>query len=287
MNKFKMLVYPAFLLAAALSLLSAAHGFLPFGAELAVYVCSAVLMVLAAVCVYQDIRAKIWKNLKRKIEMNELTNRVYKDYGYRILTTTLPSTAVNLAYTIYNSIIGILNRSPWFITLAFYYGLLCSMRLVAVRAKTSADRMENRKKAFETEYSVLKRDGILFLPMAVVLSGMIRLTISDHTISGSTEIAAITIAAYTFYKIIISAVNVVKVRKIKSPILKSIRNIGFADALVSLISLQNILILSFDSEKKRMFQGVMNAALGLAVCLIIAGMGIHMIRTAIEHENKG
>ena len=74
--------------------------------------------------------------------------------------------------------------------MAVYYALLCGMRFLAVREKNRADRMENRERALNLERSVLKKDGILLLCMTVALSGMIRLTISDNTISASTDIMA-------------------------------------------------------------------------------------------------
>ena len=72
----------------------------------------------------------------------------------------------------------------------------------------------------------------------------------------------------------------IRVRKMKSPILISIRNIGFTDALVSVISLQNVLILSFEKEDKGQFLEIMNAGVGLVVCVIIVVMGIRMILMA-------
>lgn len=279
----RIILYLACVIAAAGTMAENVYDVLPPAAENGLYVCAAVLLVLAGICACYDLRARVWKNLLARIDSNAVTSRIYRDYSYRTLVTTLPSLAVNLAYTVYNGVFGILNRSAWFITMAVYYALLCGMRFLAVREKNRADRMENRERALNLERSVLKKDGILLLCMTVALSGMIRLTISDNTISASTDIMAITIAAYTFYKFIQAGINMIRVRKMKSPILISIRNIGFTDALVSVISLQNVLILSFEKEDKGQFLEIMNAGVGMVVCVIIVVMGIRMILMARDY----
>ncbi len=52
------------------------------------------------------------------------------------------------------------------------------------------------------------------------------------------EIPALTIAAYTTYKITAASINIVKTRKGKHLSVKILRNVNFVDALVSVLSLQ-------------------------------------------------
>jgi len=62
-----------------------------------------------------------------------------------------------------------------------------------------------------------------------------------------------------------------------SLLLRMIRNIGYADALVSLVSLQTAMFVSFgDGTDTR----TMNLLTGGVVCLMILLMGIYMIRLA-------
>ena len=83
-------------------------------------------------------------------------------------------------------------------------------------------------------------------------------------------------AMYTFYKAIIAVVNIVKVRKLQSPLLVTIRNIGYADALVSVLSLQTAMFVSF-GENSDVDPGVMNGITGTCVCIMILAIGIYMI----------
>lgn len=72
--------------------------------------------------------------------------------------------------------------------------------------------------------------------------------------------------AYTFYKITMAVVNMVKVRKTKSPILITIRNIGAADALVSMLTLQAAMFASFQDKNSlntNQINGAVTAGCGL------------------------
>lgn len=137
----------------------------------------------------------------------------------------------------------------------------------------------------EKEISVIKTDGILLLVLNLALSGVVLLTIAQDTAKRYSEIMVISIAAYTFYKIIMAVVNMIKVRKTKSPILITIRNIGTADALVSLLTLQATMLSSFQNESS-LDRNQMNAITGLAVCILIAILGISMIRYAFVQEKE-
>jgi len=65
-----------------------------------------------------------------------------------------------------------------------------------------------------------------------------------------------------------------------------IRNIGYADAMVSLVSLQAAMLVSFGDDMDTRW---MNLLTGGVVCLIILSMGIYMVRSAVRqlaHEEK-
>ena len=93
----------------------------------------------------------------------------------------------------------------------------------------------------------------------------------------------ISIAAYTFYKITMAVIHMIKVRKMQSPILITIRNIGVADALVSMLTLQATMLASF-REKSSMDANRMNGITGLAVCVLIAALGVSMIYDASRRK---
>lgn len=125
--------------------------------------------------------------------------------------------------------------------------------------------------------------GILLLALNFALTGVILLTIAQDTARRYSEIVVISIATYTFYKIIMAVVNMVKVRKTQSPILITIRNIGVADTLVSMLTLQATMLASFQG-KGGLDANRMNAVTGMVVCVLILALGVSMIRYAFKNQ---
>ncbi len=121
--------------------------------------------------------------------------------------------------------------------------------------------------------------------MILALSGVVLLTIEKGRAKAYSEIMAISIAAYTFYKTTMAVINMVKVRKMQSPILITIRNIGVADALVSILTLQTTMLASFQNTSN-LDVNRMNALTGMAVCILIALLGISMIYYASKRKES-
>ena len=287
MKKFMihLLVYISTAAAAVLSIIQAGKQILPWIAGIVVYVLAAVLLTLSCVFFYHDLRENVIKKILEVIKKNPLGERFLADYTFRTILTTLPAFLINVAYTVYNGVIGIMNQSVWFITMAVYYSLLGIMRYRAVSTGRKISRLDDREQIRKKELSVIKTDGILLLVLNLALSGVVLLTIAQDTAKRYSEIMVISIAAYTFYKITMAVVNMVKVRKRKSPILITIRNIGAADALVSMLTLQAAMFASFQ-DKNSLNTNQMNAITGLTVCILISILGISMIWYAWKKKKE-
>ena len=79
-------------------------------------------------------------------------------------------------------------------------------------------------------------------------------------------------------------------RKEKSILLVTLRNISYADALVSILSLQTAMFAAFGQNSGRMIP-ITNALTGAGVCLMIFALGIYMVHKSKntlnrEKENK-
>ena len=108
---------------------------------------------------------------------------------------------------------------------------------------------------------------------AVVLAGAAVLLVNSEGGKSYPGYAIYAVAAYTFYKIIMSTIQVLKVGKRKSPLLTITRRIGYIDACVSILTLQTAMFASFASGQED-FMLMMNAATGAVVCMMVLGLGI-------------
>lgn len=125
----------------------------------------------------------------------------------------------------------------------------------------------------------------MLIVMSFVLSGVVYLSVTNTVAVKHQEIIMITIATYTFYKVVLAIVNTVKIRKENSLLLSTIRNIGCADAAVSMLSLQRSMLVSFgEMERSKIY--IMNALTGAGVLIIILAFGISMIIKSSKKTTK-
>lgn len=187
----------------------------------------------------------------------------------RIFKTALLSLSINLVYGIYHGIIGLTSHSWWFITLCAYYTILSVMRFTVLLAGKKSHGNFIKKLA-----------GFMLIILSVVLSGSVLLSaIKDRGIVYH-EITMIAIATYTFTKMTLGIVNLVKSKKNSSPTVKTLRNISFADAFVSIFALQRSMLVSFpgmEINEIRLF----NILTGTAVCIIVFILGLNLIEGRI------
>ena len=280
----RFILYLAAIGFSVLSVIQSQDNLLPKIVGILVYVLAAILLTGAFICLYKDLRNGIIEKFLTTVKKNSFGAHFLEDYRFRTILTTMPSFMINVAYTIYNGVIGIMNQSSWFITMAVYYSLLGIMRYCAVHTERKISRLEDHELIRKKELAVIKTDGILLLLLNLALSGVVLLTIAEGTAKAYSDIMAISIAAYTFYKIIMAVIHMVKVRKMESPILITIRNIGVADALVSMLTLQMTMLVSFQGTDS-LDMNRMNGITGLAVCLLISALGISMIYYAFKRRS--
>lgn len=169
--------------------------------------------------------------------------------------------SINGIYAVSNCVLGFLTPSLWFVTVGAYYILLAVMRFSVLKITKSTKDRDIR--AFSRKVT-----GILFVVMAAFLLGMVILSAVKERGSQFHEIVMITIALYTFVKITFAIMGMAK-RKTDTPL----RYIAFADALVSVCSLQRSMLVSFPGMQPQDIQ-LMNILTGSAVTLLIVWMGI-------------
>ena len=189
---------------------------------------------------------------------------------FKFLADTRTTLLFNFAFAVGHCALGFAWHSWWYITLGSYYALLSIMRFssLQVKRKSKGDR--------ELEKFVKRITGILFLLLSLCLIGVVILSAVESKGTKHNQIVMITIALYAFTKVTLAIINLVKSKKSLSPVTKTLRNISFADAFVSVFSLQRSMLVTFEgmtSENIILF----NILTGSAVCILIFLLGINLI----------
>ena len=200
---------------------------------------------------------------------------------YRIILSATIAFTFNLLYAIYHCVLGVLNISFWFITMCAFYGILATIRFSAVLCECNHYKLPSD----DTDLFVMKFTGILLVILGIVLATINYVSLSQNIATKHEEIIMITIATYTFYKITMAIVKAVKQHKNPSPLLKTIRSIGYAEVSASILTLQRSMLVSFGSMDSRQMR-FLNAMAGAVVCVFILILGLSMIVKSRRKEQE-
>jgi len=153
--------------------------------------------------------------------------------------------------------------SWWMLTIGTYYIVLSTMRIAVLKTKSSGK-------------SIQRISGIMLVCMTIPLAGTVVLaSIKDRGIHYH-EIVMIAIAVFAFTKITLASVNLAKSRKSNAEKVRTLRNISFADAFVSIFSLQRSMLVSFEGVTVAGIR-IMNIATGSGVCVIVFALGVNLL----------
>ena len=165
-------------------------------------------------------------------------SRWRKDPDFRTLVNSSGSLLITAVFALYNGWLGIVHASGWHGGICVYYLLLLLLRGMILRSEFPGSRKAgmHRKGAF-----ILY--GLLFFLLNLCLIAPFALMVKQQKPVSMTLIPAIIMAAYTVYKVSMAAVNLKRKRRSADPLIRLLRTINFADALVSIVTLQNTLIM--------------------------------------------
>lgn len=245
------------------------------------YALYAISAILLGYCIYASV-GPCRRLVYSVIHSNKLTERLVRDYGFRTAAFLGVSLAINAGYAVLQGVLGIIMHSYWYGLFAGYYIVLSVMRGVVLWQDVRSDRREDRARAKLKTF--LACGGMLIILSVAFASLAGYLIISDRP-SNYGVYGAIMMAAYTFYKITVSAINAVKVKKFGDYGLQSLRNINFADALVSIFALQMAMVATFGgADDGGMY--ILNIFVGAFVFIATFALGIFMIVRAATRLNK-
>ena len=187
-----------------------------------------------------------------------------------IIKCPYTSLAFNFVYALSNCFIGSITHSWWFITVGAYYFVLTITRYSVLQIKRKA------KGNLKTEFFARRITGILLIILSLCIVGITVLSTIKDNGTAFNEIIMISIATYTFTKISIAIVGMVKAKYSASPVAKTLRNISLSDACVSIYTMQRSMLVSFPrmEEDKILF---LNILTGTVVWGIVLFLGINLI----------
>ena len=196
------------------------------------------------------------------------------DLAFRGSVSICQGMMVNFLYVVFRIFVGIRYASLWFLTMAIYYLMLSIMRLSLI--------LSYRNRGVKSELHCYRRTAWLLFLLNMPMGGMIVLMVLTDSGYSYPGYVIYLSAMYTFYTIILAIVNLVKFRKLGSPILSAAKILNFVAALMSLLGLQTAMISQFSTEGedlRRMMNALTGGGVWFSVILIAVYMLLHRRKT--------
>ena len=180
---------------------------------------------------------------------------------------------MTLFFALYNGYLGLRLSSLWYGTICVYYILLTILRgSIIIGAKWIARR--EAREAARNRVSLAISFLLLILNISLIVP--ISILVRQQKPVEMTLNPAIAMAAYTTYKVIMASVNL-RTRKVSADsMVWLLRTISFIDALVSILTLQNTLIMVI-SNGEDMSMLPLTAMTGAIVWIVVLILSLHAI----------
>lgn len=204
---------------------------------------------------------------------SKFVNKYVNDIYFRTMLLSTFSMIIGVIFVGYNAITGIIYKSVWNGSIAVYYFLL-----LCIRCYILANELKIHKNNFTEDEVALKRakvfriEGVLLVCLDIALIMPVTLLALFQRNINLPMWVAIGNAVYTFYKVIICIIGFSKTRKNNILSIKGLKNLNLTDALVSLLSLESTMIITFSdgTEPSMMILISMSAFVVLLIGVLTA-----------------
>lgn len=225
---------------------------------------------------------KQYRQIRQKIYDNPLGNRYMTDKAFRTSVSLYRSLGINLLYVGINVLSWYLYRSWWFVVLACYYVILSLMRFLLVR-------YVRRKPIGSSVLDEWRRSRVcayILLTVNLFLSGAVLMILYQNRGCDYHGVMIYVMAAYTFYITIHAIVDIIRYRKLGSPVMTTAKVVSLSAALVSMLSLETAMFSQFGGDMTPENQRIMIAFTGAGVSAIVITMSVLLIARATREIRR-
>ena len=229
---------------------------------------------------------KQYSTIKQKIYDNPLGNRYMTDRAFRTGLSLSVSLLISMLYVGINLWSWHMLHSWWFMVLAVYYVIMAVMRYLLVRyvriQKIGTDILSEWKRSRICAY--------ILLLINLSLSGAVLMILYQHRGYDYPGMMIYVMAMYTFYALTMSIVDIVKYRKMGSPIMSTAKIVSLSAALVSMLNLETAMFAQFGTDMAQQDQNLMIMLTGAGISITVITLSVMLIAKAtieIRREKYG
>lgn len=216
---------------------------------------------------------RLIKSLKRFKAENKYARRWQDDPRLRVNISLYGSLMWNTAYALLQLGMGFWHHTFWFYSLAGYYLCLAVMRFFLAQYTIRHKPGEKMRE----ELLRYRLCGWIFLLMNLALALMVFFMVYWNRTFRHHQITTIALAAYTFTSFTMAIINIVKYRKLGSPVFSASKAISLASACVSMLTLEATMLTTFGGTMDALTRNLFLGCTGGVICVFVIMMAVYMI----------
>ena len=232
------------------------------------------LTTVMAFCVM--VLPKRYNAMKQKIYDHPFGNRYMTDRVFRTNISLSISFVISMLYVGINLWSWHMLGSYWFMVLAVYYVIMAVMRFLLVRYV----RIRKIGTNILSEWKSSRICAYILLLINLSLSGAVLMILYQHRGYDYPGMMIYVMALYTFYALTMSIVDIVKYRKMGSPIMSTAKIVSLSAALVSLLNLETAMFAQFGAEMAPEHQRIFIILTGAGVSITVVTLSVILIVNA-------
>ena len=258
-----------------------------FGQETSVIAYVVYCAAFYALMTMTALIVKVFPKARNQIEQDPLVQKILEResngaFGIGMYVEQF----VNFFYGVFKIASGVMVGSAWIGADGIYNFAQALIQLYQILRHKQVKTVKQQWKSY-------RRCGYMMILLHLTMTGLVFQMIHMGRHEDDGEIMIIATAAFTFYKLIKTFVDVAKDRRHENPVDSAVRFLDFSQALYNLFVLQVGLLWVFGGTSFTAAK-LMNSLTGGAVCLMVCGMGVYMVwrsnrdlRKLEEKENGG
>ena len=232
------------------------------------------LSVVTVFCVM--VLPKQYSTIKQKIYDDPFGNRFLTDRVFRTNISLSVSFVISMLYVGIHLWSWYALKSYWFMVLAVYYVIMAVMRFLLVRYV----RIQKIGTNILGEWKRSRICAYILLLINLSLSGAVLMILYQHKGYDYPGIMIYVMALYTFYALTMSIVDIVKYRKLGSPVMSTAKIVSLSAALVSLLNLETAMFAQFGADMSAEHQRIFIILTGAGVSITVVTLSALLIVNA-------
>ena len=219
---------------------------------------------------------KQYSTIRQKIYDHPFGNRYMTDEVFRTNISLCVSFGISMLYAGINLWSWYALQSYWFMVLAVYYVIMAVMRFLLVRYV----RIQKIGTSILGEWKRSRICAYILLLINLSLSGAVLMILYQHRGYDYPGMMIYVMALFTFYALTMSIVDMVKCRKIGSPVMSTAKIVSLSAAVVSLLNLETAMFAQFGASLTPENQRIFIILTGAGVSITIVTLSVILIGNA-------